>query len=372
MPILKLAAQRILYDQRFNHFKEEMETFRKENPWIEDSALFEQLRTSEELKGKVWWQWPAPIRFRTDTAMGQAKEKHKDGIDEFIAVQYLFNKQWCAVKDYATQHNISIIGDMPIYVGGHSADVWANQDLFELSESRSPCLVSGVPPDAFSATGQLWGTPLYNWPNHKKNNYDWWAQRLGRAFQLFHECRIDHFRGFAGYWAVEADQETAINGVWKKGPGKELFDILKLKLGKVMDNGIIAEDLGMITADVHELRDETNIPGMVVLQFAFGSGSENTHLTHMHTKNAVVYPGFKLIIKSELFKIWCKIKLGTHDNETAVGWYKDSCQEKERIFLKEYINCEDDGDIAWSFIRESMRSVARTCIILLQVMMMKR
>lgn len=290
-PLLKMAAGRLLSEQRFHGLREEMWKFRSEHAWIEDSALFEVLRNTPELMSKVWWQWPEPIRFRTPEAMQQARDQHRYLIDEFVAIQFLFNRQWAAVKAYANSKGIKIIGDMPIYVGGHSADVWANQRLFELSDSGAPALVSGVPPDAFSKTGQLWGTPLYNWTVHREENYAWWIQRLGRAFQLFDETRIDHFRGFAGYYAVEADKETAMVGQWKKGPGKELFDAAHAQLGSVIDHGIIAEDLGVITPDVHSLRKEIGAPGMVVLQFAFGSDAHNIHLPHLHYNNSLVYPG---------------------------------------------------------------------------------
>ena len=290
-PLLKLAAGRLLDEQRFHYLRDEMWKFRSENVWIEDSALFEVLRSTPELMSKVWWQWPEPIRFRTPEAMQGSREQHQRAIDEFVAIQFLFNRQWSAVKQYANDKGIKIIGDMPIYVGGHSADVWANQRLFELSDSGAPAFVSGVPPDAFSKTGQLWGTPLYHWAVHRESNYEWWAQRLGRAFQLFDETRIDHFRGFAGYYSVEAHRETAMVGQWKKGPGRELFDALRQQLGPIIDHGIIAEDLGVITPDVYQLREEIEAPGMVVLQFAFGSNSSNIHLPHLHNKNSVVYPG---------------------------------------------------------------------------------
>lgn len=345
-PLLTMAAKRLLADEGFEELREGVKKFRTDNQWVEDSALFECFRTAEETAGVVWWDWPEPIRFREEDAMKEAKEKYKDQINEFIALQYLFDKQWKAIKEYANGKGIKIIGDMPIYVGGHSADVWANQNLFELSETGKPSIVSGVPPDAFSSTGQLWGTPLYAWEAHKKEEFSWWAQRLGRALELFDETRIDHFRGFAGYWAVDSSEETAINGVWKKGPGMSLFESLRKKIGDVP---VIAEDLGVITPDVHELRKSIGAPGMVVLQFAFGSRPDNTHLTHMHYENSVVYPG-------------------THDNATSVGWYQDSCQESEKAFLQEYLKTNGD-DIAWAFISESMRSVSKTCIIMLQDLM---
>jgi 4-alpha-glucanotransferase len=240
------------------------------------------------------------------------------------------------MQEYANSKGIDLIGDMPIYVGGQSADVWANQHLFELGADCAPESVSGVPPDAFSATGQLWGSPLYRWEAHDEEGYAWWAQRIGRAgqarlsrtcmhsmhamlrwtprcslhtarahVQVYNQTRIDHFRAFAGYWAVPATAETAMTGDWRKGPGAALFEAVAARLRDAAPK-IMAEDLGVITTDVKALRREIGAPGMVVLQFAWGGGNDNTHLPHNHYANSFVYPG-------------------THDNETAVGWYKDSC-----------------------------------------------
>eukprot|EP01026_Neomeris_dumetosa_P025558 TRINITY_DN21030_c0_g1_i3.p1 TRINITY_DN21030_c0_g1~~TRINITY_DN21030_c0_g1_i3.p1 ORF type:complete len:325 (-),score=42.78 TRINITY_DN21030_c0_g1_i3:168-1082(-) len=247
---------------------------------------------------------------------------------------------------YANDRGVSIIGDMPIYVGGQSADVWANRNLFELGETGEPEFVSGVPPDAFSATGQLWGSPLFAWKAHQQEGYKWWAQRLRRAFQLFDETRIDHFRGFAGFWSVAATEETAMNGCWRQGPGIDLFNALQKQLGQVP---IIAEDLGVITNDVVKLRQAIDAPGMVVLQLAWGAGGRNTHLPHLHYENSVCYPG-------------------THDNETAIGWWKDSATEKDKVFLKAYLG-QDGTDLGWTFIRESMKSVSRTCMFMMQDIM---
>ncbi|KAI8473849.1 MAG: glycoside hydrolase superfamily [Monoraphidium minutum] len=273
LPLLSKAAAALLSQPRFASLRDAMARFRAANPWIEDSALFDALRRTPELEGLEWWAWPEPLRLRQAGALKAAVKEHAAEMDEFVAVQFLFDRQWRAVKAYANSLGILVVGDMPIYVGGQSADVWAHRHLFELDEKTcDPREVSGVPPDAFSETGQLWGSPLYRWPAHEAEGYAWWAARLARAFSLYDETRIDHFRAFAGYWSVEATEETAMNGCW--------------------------EAIGA--------------PGMVVLQFAWGGGPFNVHLPHMHYDNSFCYPG-------------------THDNETSVGWYKGSANATDKV-----------------------------------------
>lgn len=214
-PLLSKAARALLTQPRLSALRDGLARFRSGNPWIEDSALFDALRRRPDLQSLAWWDWPAPLRKRDPKALSEARAAHSAEIDEFVAVQYLFDRQWRAVKAYANALGIRVVGDMPIYVGGQSADVWANRHLFELDdETCAPVEVSGVPPDAFSETGQLWGSPLYRWRAHADEGYAWWASRLRRAFDLFDETRVDHFRAFAGYWAVGADEETAMNGSW--------------------------------------------------------------------------------------------------------------------------------------------------------------
>lgn len=343
-PVLGFAAARLLNDKKFADLKKEMEAFRKNNPWIEDSAMFEVARNLEGLNMCAWWDWPVDFRKRKPAALAEFQKEHKDAIDTYVAIQFFFDRQWKALKKYANSKSIDIIGDMPIYVGGHSADVWANQDLFEVDEATGvPTLVSGVPPDAFSETGQLWGSPLYKWDKHKAEGYKWWCQRMARALELYDETRIDHFRGFAGYWQVAGDAETAMDGKWIKGPGTDLFEALNKKLGKVP---ILAEDLGVITQDVNELRQAIGAPGMVVLQFGWGSGPNNVHLPHNHYKNSFCYAG-------------------THDNETAVGWYHGSAGPADKEYIQKYYSTNGQ-DIAWVFITSCMKSVADTSIFLMQ------
>jgi len=277
--------------------------------------------------------------------------KYQEDIDIYVALQFLFDQQWKALKAYANSKDVALLGDMPIYVAGHSADVWSNSRLFVLDDDKKPGLVSGVPPDAFSETGQLWGTPLYDWEKHAAEDYSWWAERLARAFDLYDECRIDHFRAFAGYWAVEGTAETAMGGTWQKGPGKELFAALERKMGKVP---IVAEDLGVITRDVVELREGIAAPGMVVLQFAWEGGPSNTHLPHMHYENSFCYPG-------------------THDNETAVGWYRDSASDAAKEYLATYLRARDIGPdgtgVNWVLIESAMASVSQCSVVLIQDVM---
>ncbi|GLC51147.1 4-alpha-glucanotransferase dpe1, chloroplastic/amyloplastic [Pleodorina starrii] len=345
-PLLQTAARRLLRDDRFARLRDEYLAFRSAHPWIEDSAAFDVARNLPELCMLAWWEWPEPLRLRQPAALQEFREQNKDAIDEFVAIQYFFEKQWKAVRSYANSRGIKIIGDMPIYVGGHSADVWSNRHLFELNEAGLPAEVSGVPPDAFSATGQLWGSPLYRWPAHKEEGYQWWTNRMARTLELYDECRIDHFRGFAGYWSVDARESTAMNGVWRQGPGLELFTAMTKALGAVP---ILAEDLGVITRDVVELREAIGAPGMVVLQFAWGGGPGNVHLPHNAYENCFVYPG-------------------THDNETAVGWFRSSANETDRAYIRSYLRT-DGSDIAWDFIRACMAAVPRTCVMMLQDVM---
>lgn len=347
-PLIKKAAAKLV-SMSSGKLKEEMEKFRKHpniSSWLEEAALFAAI--DQATKAKTWWTWPSHLRDRDPNAMKAAKSEHKGFIDTFVATQFLFQRQWQAIHKYANDAGIRILGDMPIYVGGHSADVWAHRSLFELdAKTGAPTSVSGVPPDAFSATGQLWGSPLYNWKEMAKDKFSWWATRLRRAYELYDEFRIDHFRGFAGYWAVPAAAQNAMAGKWKAGPGKTFFTAMKEAVGKKID--IVAEDLGIITGDVIALRKDLHAPGMAVLQFAYGDNSRNPHLPHNHEFDQVVYPG-------------------THDNDTCVGWWKKAT-EKEREAAKKYLRFQKDDDVHWEFIRSATASVAKTTIIPMQDVM---
>jgi 4-alpha-glucanotransferase len=255
--------------------------------WLKEAALFDAICKTPELLGKDWWDWPTELRTRDAAALDAKRASSTASIDEFCATQFLFDKQWLAIKKYANDKGVALVGDMPIYVGGHSADVWANQSLFLLNGECKPSAVAGVPPDAFSEDGQLWGNPLYDWPAHEAEGYRWWAGRLGRALELHDEVRIDHFRAFAAYYSVPADAKTAKTGSWMVGPGESFFKGIAKALGGAP---IVAEDLGVITTDVVALREAIDAPGMVVLQFAWGDDERSPHCCTTTTRTRSATP----------------------------------------------------------------------------------
>jgi len=344
-PLIAKAAEKLL-SQKGGGLRSEYDSFcaREDvKAWLDPAAVFNAIDTLPELVGKDWWDWPAEYRDRDPAALARIESEKSDAIELFKATQFLFHSQWMRLKKYANDRGISLVGDMPIYVGGHSADVWANQNLFMLNaDDKKPSAVAGVPPDAFSEDGQLWGNPLFDWNEHARTGYAWWAQRLKRTLELHDEVRIDHFRAFAAYWQVEAGAATAKNGRWMVGPGKDLFDKLMPTLG---DAKIVAEDLGVITADVVELREACGMPGMVVLQFAWGGDGRNPHLLHNHYENSFCYPG-------------------THDNETSQGWYAAQTEDTKRR-LEAYAGVAY-GDGAWGMIKAGMSSVSKACVFTMQ------
>jgi 4-alpha-glucanotransferase len=307
-PLLAAAADALLARPASDPLRSNLAAWAAAHAWVADSALFHCLSTAEAgCAGRAWWDWPASLRDREAGALAAATAAHAPAIARFTALQFLFDRQWGRVRVAAGERGIQIIGDMPIYVGGHSADVWAHRGLFALEPvTGAPAAVSGVPPDAFSETGQLWGSPLYDWPAHAAEGFAWWARRVGRAGELYDVTRIDHFRGLAGYWAVAAGAETAMGGAWVAGPGAAFFQGLDAAFaaqGRPVP-GLIAEDLGVITPDVAALRTgAARAPGMAVLQFAWGGPADgsNPHLPHNQAAGQVVYTG-------------------THDNETSAGW----------------------------------------------------
>lgn len=341
-PLLAKAAERLLTSE--GQLKTELQAFRNDpnvSGWLEDAAYFAAIDSTYNTF--TWYEWPEPLKNRHLSALEKIYQSKKEFIDIFIAQQFLFERQWKKVRNYARSKGIKIMGDMPIYVGYHSADVWANRKQFLLNRKGYPLLVSGVPPDAFSETGQLWGSPLYDWNAMEQDGYSWWTRRIQRAMDLYDEFRIDHFRGFAGYWAVPADAKVAVAGKWKAGPGNSLFEAIFRAVGKI---DIIAEDLGVITEDVVQLRRSIGAPGMAVLQFAFGSDAENPHLPHNHEKNQVVYSG-------------------THDNETAQGWWLNLKQE-EKYHVQRHLSLKEGDDISWALIQGALSSVAKTAIVPMQ------
>ena len=311
----------------------EIKAFRKENAaWLEDFALFMALKDAHY--GAPWSTWEAPLRDHQPAAINQARQEHADVIERQVFRQFFFFRQWNAVRSYAHAKDIQIVGDIPIFVAHDSADVWANTELFYMDQEGKPTVVAGVPPDYFSPTGQLWGNPLYRWDIHKSTGYAWWIARVKAVLGMVDIIRMDHFRGFAAYWEVSGDAKTAEKGVWTPGPGIDLFETLRSALG---DLPLIAEDLGLITPDVVVLRDHFDLPGMKILQFAFGSDATEPFLPHNYTQNCVVYTG-------------------THDNDTVKGWY-ERVPEVERDFYRRYLG-RDGRDVAWDMIRGCWSSVA--------------
>jgi 4-alpha-glucanotransferase len=321
---------------------DEFNTFRADNAsWLEDYALFMSLK--EANGGGAWSDWDESLRRRKKSAMKEARKEYAESVARYSFYQFLFFRQWNKLRQYANEQDITIIGDIPIFIAYDSADAWANPDLFFLDKNSLPTVVAGVPPDYFSATGQLWGNPLYRWKEHKKSDYDWWLERLRSVLKFVDVVRLDHFRGFAGYYEIPFGEKTAERGRWVTGPGKDFFTVISSALSGAEQSRsiedtlpIIAEDLGVITPDVVELRDGFKLPGMKILQFGFTS-PDDPFLPHHYPTNCVAYTG-------------------THDNDTACGWF-ESAPEHERAFALRYLNT-DGHDFAWDLIRSVWSSVA--------------
>ena len=313
----------------------------KEKQWLDDYALFMALKDAND--GQAWSKWDKDLRLRKKEAMESAKEQYAEEIRFYKMLQYLFYKQWNELKAYANEEGIEIIGDVPIYVAGDSADVWANPDQFYLDENLEPIEVAGCPPDAFSDDGQLWGNPLFRWDVMKKDGYTWWTRRIKAMSELYDIIRIDHFRGFDSYYAIPAKDDTAKNGQWKEGPGMDLFTELEKKLGKLP---IIVEDLGFLTPSVHKLLKDSGFPGMKVIQFAFDSREESDYLPHTYTNHCVVYTG-------------------THDNDTVMGWMKTAPKASVK-YAKEYLNLTKEEGYNWGMMRAAWSSVADMAIVPMQ------
>lgn len=300
--------------------------------WLDDFSIFMAIK--ESLNHDSWIQWPEALKIRSQKALEQFRREHQDRIQRHKFVQYLFFKQWEKLKAYANAKGIKIIGDIPIFVALDSADAWAHPELFQLDEHHSPIKVAGVPPDYFTATGQLWGNPLYDWEANRLRDYSWWISRMEATLAMVDILRIDHFRGFESYWAVPAGEATAINGQWEPGPRRELFDTIAANLGSLP---IIAEDLGFVTKEVHHLRDSLGFPGMRILQFAFENEGENIDYPHTYVRNCVVYTG-------------------THDNDTCRGWL-DNASEAARTRALRYLGSSADS-FSWDMIRTAWASCA--------------
>jgi 4-alpha-glucanotransferase len=311
-PILQLAAQRYLerVDQstraEFKNFTDEQKY------WLKDFALFMSLKEAND--GRAWTEWDKGFAHRVPEAMDNARERFSDRVEHEQVLQFIFHRQWAKIRHRAQQLGITLVGDMPIFVAHDSAEVWSHPELFRLGPDSMPDVVAGVPPDYFSSTGQRWGNPLYRWDEMERTDYDWWERRLRAALELSDVVRLDHFRGFSAYWEIPAEDDTAVSGHWVKGPGERLLGRLLEALGRLP---LLAEDLGVITPDVEALRESLNLPGMKVLQFGLEGAPDNPYLPHNYSENCVAYTG-------------------THDNDTSVGWYKNS-SEGTRDFCRRYL-----------------------------------
>ena len=327
---------------------EYQEFIKKESYWLDDYCLFMAIKYENE--GKAWSEWKDIYRNRDKKALTVIEDMLEKPMDFFRFQQFEFMKQWSRLHQYANDNGIRIIGDIPIYVAFDSADTWAHPEQYEFDSDNIPTKVAGCPPDAFSATGQLWGNPIYNWEYMKKTGYKWWISRIRRSLEFYDVIRVDHFRGFDEYYTIPYGDETAENGEWEKGPGMDLFNAVRRELGDVE---IIAEDLGYITKSVRELLRESGYPGMKVLQFAFDDTEKSLYLPYQHIKNCVVYTG-------------------THDNMTTRGWI-ESISDHDRDFARRYINSiyTDYGQFTWDFIREAFRSVSDLCIVPIQDFLVK-
>ncbi len=327
---------------RFQDKKQACAKFRADNDsWLPDFAHFMALKA--KFGGTPWYQWEDGLKFREPEALEASFRELAEDIRFYCFVQYLFNKQWNALRDYAHKKGIRIIGDVPIYVPYDSVEVWKNPELFQLDETLAPTAVAGCPPDAFSEDGQLWGNPLYRWDVMKKQGFAWWVTRLGAAGKLYDTVRLDHFRGFEAYWAVPYGDSTAKNGKWVKGPAMDFIRTIQEKLPQL---NLIAEDLGFLTQEVLDLRDDSGLPGMKVLQFAFDSREPSDYLPHTYPANSVCYTG-------------------THDNMTTRQWF-DTATEAAVAYAAEYMALSKKEGYVWGVIRTAFASVSQLCVTPLQ------
>ena len=340
MPLLQRAAQNFL--DRGNGELAHFAAFKRDHAWwLEDFVLFDVMRQVHA--GDTWSSWPKELARREAEGLHKFGVEHQRELEVERAIQFAFFEQWRSLRQYCRQRGVRIVGDVAIFVNYDCADVWRNPDLFFLDDQLQPTVVAGVPPDAFSETGQRWGNPLYRWDVCKARGYDWWVQRMKCSLETCDIVRLDHFRGFESYWEIPADEPTAVHGKWVQGPGDDLFQVLRANLG---DLPFIAEDLGLITEEVHALRERLEIPGMKVLQFGFGDPGAHIYLPQNFGPNCVVYTG-------------------THDNDTTVGWWESSASREERRYAATYFGEPSDG-MHWALIRAAFASVASLAIVPLQ------
>ena len=341
LPLLKKAAAKFLRSAA-GDVRARYEAFCVQNSaWLDDFVLYSVLR--ERFQEQPWHLWPAELARRESKAIQQLRTELRTRLDQEKFLQFAFFEQWTALRAYCAERGIRIIGDVSIFVSYDSADVWTYPGLFRLKPDLSPAFVAGVPPDAFSETGQRWGNPLYDWEALRSTDYRWWIERLRWALTTCDIVRIDHFRGFEAYWEIPADEPTAVHGHWVAGPNRGFFQQVQDALGKLP---LIAEDLGYITPEVHELRRSLEIPGMKVLQFGFGNKGAHVYLPHNYDANCVVYTG-------------------THDNDTMVGWWHNSATDEEKRLAAAYLGIGEDG-VHWAFIRAALASVASLAVVPVQ------
>jgi 4-alpha-glucanotransferase len=323
--------------------RDRFDAFARENAsWLDDYALYRAIKMSQDQR--AWQEWDEPLKRRDEEALSEAEQDLTERILEEKFYQFLFFKQWWALKEYANSNGVKIVGDVPIFLAHDSSDVWRHQRQFKLNDDGSPKVVSGVPPDYFSRTGQLWGNPIYDWDAMREDGFSWWIERIRQTRTLVDIVRIDHFRGFHGAWEVPGGQPTAEHGQWVDAPGRELFHSLRSALG---DLPFWVEDLGFVTPEVEALRDEFSFPGMRILQFAFGGDPQNQALPHNYVRNCVAYTG-------------------THDNDTVVGWWNAQLADSQtREFCLNYLDT-DGAEIHWDLIRAIWASVADSSIVPLQ------
>jgi 4-alpha-glucanotransferase len=343
LPLIEEAAANFL-DRASDETRLQFQNFCKNNiSWLPDYAMFNVLRRKFDYV--CWIDWPEDYARRKSDTLTEVLNTYSRELAVEQAIQFFFNEQWCALRSYCTERKIRILGDVAIFVNYDSAEVWTHPEIFELNDDLKPTRVSGVPPDYFSITGQRWGNPLYKWGLMKERGFDWWVARIRRSLTLFDSIRLDHFRGFEAFWSIAAEEETAVNGQWVKAPGQDLFQRLQEVFGELP---FVAEDLGLITPEVDELREHFNMPGMRILQFGFSDRGSHLYLPHRFVPNTVVYTG-------------------THDNNTTLGWWREGATETERTNVQNYLQTiEHEGDIVWAMMRAAARSVANLCIFPLQ------
>jgi len=341
IPLIEEAARNFLHHHSNEDWKRFEEYCQMNGTWLENYAFYALLR--KKCNGASWNTWPKDLAHRIPAALDQVRRENGDDLAMQQVIQYAFDRQWSSLREYCGERKIKLIGDVAIFVSYDSADVWTHPGIFELDENLEPTRVSGVPPDYFSATGQRWGNPLYRWDVLRKQGFSWWIDRVRRARSLYDIIRLDHFRGFEAFWAIPVEEETAVKGEWIKAPGAELFQTLRDELG---DLPFIAEDLGVITAEVDALRREFDFPGMRILQFGFANRHAHNYLPHQYVNNTVVYTG-------------------THDNNTTLGWWDGEANKVEKQAAKTYLGC-GKKDFVWSMIRAVENSVADICIVPVQ------